>query len=431
MGKFRQFLLPLYVLILLSTGNHSIGSRISLESRSLIDKLSLWDMADGPHLRGANIIQMRVYPELDGTEFKGSGPVGPPFVQADFDRLAEFGANYVNISHPGLFTESPPYELDAGVQENLDNLLEMITRADLFAVITFRTGPGRNEFAIHPEEMGSWYPAHMLINTVWKNQAAQSAWREMWRHTAQRYRANPVVIGYDLMCEPNSNEYLDEWDPEEFYSRYGETLHDWNAMYPPIIDAIREVDTQTPILVGGMAYSAVEWLSYIETTSDQRTVYMFHQYAPIVYTHQRPSQNRTYPGEYDVDWDGEPDRFDRSWLDHLLHTVDDFASTHNVPSAVNEFGVNRWVPGGATFMRDLMELFEERGLNHALWVWAPSWEPYSTVIDDMNFRHGPDPNNHVDVSSSDLMDVILGFWNRNTLRPSTQKSKIKKSVIRR
>jgi hypothetical protein len=428
-GGRQQFLVLFCVLILWSTGTHSIPYGVPGKCDSSFSKMSLWNTADGTHLRGANIIQMRVYPELDGTEFKGPGPVGPPFTQEDFDRLAGFGANYVNISHPGLFTESFPYVLDEGVQENLDRLLEMITRADLFAVITFRTGPGRNEFAIHPEEMGSWYPEHMLINTVWKSSSVQRAWAEMWQHTAQRYRDNPVVVGYDLMCEPNSNEYLDEWDPDEFYKSYGDTLHDWNQMYPLIVEAIREVDVQTPILVGGMAYSAVEWLPYLKIMPDQYTVYMFHQYAPIVYTHQNPSQNRSYPGEYDVDWDGISDQFNRSWMDSLLQTVDNFVAENNVPSAVNEFGVCRWVPGGSVYMRDSMDLFEARGLNHALWVWDPSWEPYASEIDSFNFRHGPNPNNHVDVSSSDLMDVIVYFWSRNTLRPSTKKSK--KSVIRR
>ena len=40
------------------------------------DKWALW--TNGTQLRGANIYQRRVYPELDGPEFMGSGPVGPP-----------------------------------------------------------------------------------------------------------------------------------------------------------------------------------------------------------------------------------------------------------------------------------------------------------------------------------------------------------------
>jgi len=65
------------------------------------------------------------------------------YTQEDFDQLAALGANYVNISHPGLFIKTPPYTLDQDVQDNLDHLLDMIAQADMFAVISFRTGPGR------------------------------------------------------------------------------------------------------------------------------------------------------------------------------------------------------------------------------------------------------------------------------------------------
>ncbi len=107
-----------------------------------VDKWALWTR--GTQLRGANIYQRRVYPELDGPDFMGHDTVGPPYTQADFDRLAALGANYVNVSHPGLFAEAPPYALDEDIQDNLDHLLDAIAQADMFAVISFRTGPGRS-----------------------------------------------------------------------------------------------------------------------------------------------------------------------------------------------------------------------------------------------------------------------------------------------
>ena len=110
-----------------------------------------------------------------------------------------------------------------------------------------------------------------------------------------------------------------------------------------------------------------------------------------------------------------------SWLDNLLSTVDNFAARHSVPVAVpvavNEFGVVRWVPGAAEFMDDQMDLFEQRGLNHALWVWDPSWEPWTEEVNAFNFRHGSDPSDHADVASSDLVDVIVKYRGRNTIRP--------------
>ena len=69
----------------------------------------------------------------------------------------------------------------------------------------------------------------------------------------------------------------------------------------------------------------------------------------------------TYPGEFDLDWDGEPDTFDRAWLEDFLSILSDFQQEHGVPVAVNEFGVIRWVPNAADFMRDEMDIFEEDG----------------------------------------------------------------------
>jgi len=383
------------------------------------DKWALW--TNGTQLRGADVYQRRVYVELDGSEFMGPGPVGPPYTEADFDRLASWGANYVNISHPGLFSEGPPYELDERMEANLDRLLDLIARADMFAVISFRTGPGRSEFGLCClEEAGDWYDVGYLNDEIWRDEAAQAAWAAMWRHTAERYRGNSVVVGYDLMVEPNANEvWGDIWDPKTFYQEYEDSSYDWNRLFPQVTDAIREVDAETPILVGGMAYSAVDWMPYIRPSDDRRTVYVFHQYAPYQYTHQWPDDLALrYPDTFDADWDGEDDRFDRDWLDELLTAVDRFAGGHDVPVAVNEFGVVRWVPGASRFMEDQMALFEQRGLNYALWVWDPEWAPYVEENNAFNLRLGPDPENDVNVPN-DLMGVVQTYWGRNTVRPST------------
>ena len=381
-------------------------------------KWALWS-SGGTMLRGANIYQRRIYPEIDGVEWLGPGPLGAPYTQEDFNKLAAMGANYVNISHAGLYTDAVPYGVDNDSQTNLDNLLAMIENADMFAVISFRTGPGRNEFAIFPGE--DWY-GNYFINTVWTDQAAQDAWLAMWRYTAQRYKNSAVVVGYDLMVEPNSSDSSlgqTEFEPTDFYPTYANTLYDWNPLAARITTAIREVDADTPILVGSMGYSAVAWLPNVVPTGDSRTVYIVHQYAPYdIYTHQTPDGANSYPGYYDVNYDGEADTFDRNWLNGLLSRVDAFKATNNVPVSVNEFGVQRWVPGGDNFMDDIMDLFEGRGMNHALWYWQQSFLPMQAEENSFNFRAGPDPNNITDVQTSDLIEVIKKHWTKNTARPS-------------
>jgi hypothetical protein len=382
------------------------------------DKFSLW--TNGPHLRGANIWQRVRVADLDG-DLLGDGYIGPPYAQSDFDRLAALGANYVNLSIPGLFSERPPYVLDEGAQANLDSLLEMAARAGLFAVISFRTGPGRSDFTFYRDGAGEWFDPSLLIETVWTEQAAQDAWVEMWRYTAECYRANPIVVGYDLMVEPNADEVmLDLYDPADFYPRYAGTLYDWNQFYPRLVTAIRSVDTGTPILVNPMGWGSIPWLSALQPVQDERVVYAVHQYGPFQYTHQQPTDRRPYPGDFDVTWDNLPDRFDRDWLLTWLSPILAFREQTGAPVAVNEFGVVRWAPGAADFLRDEIEFFEQNGLNHALWVWEPTYEPWLTSLDidhAMFYPFGPDPNNLQDVENG-LMNVILDSWRKNTLRPS-------------
>jgi hypothetical protein len=381
------------------------------------DAWELW--TNGTQLRGANLWQRIVVPELDGPEFLGDAYVGPPVTQADFEALAALGANVVDLSHPGLFTERPPYVLDEQVQANLDRLIDMAAQADLFVVITFRTGPGRSDFTFYRDGAGDWFDADLLVESVWTDAAAQDAWVDMWRYTAERYRDVAVVVGYDLMCEPNGEGiFLDVYDPELFYPEHAGSLLDWNQFYPRIVEGIRQVDGETPILVSVQGWGAVRWLPALEPLEDPRTVYMVHQYEPQeMYTHQAPEGGNGYPGEFDVDYDGAADRFDRAWLEGLLAPVTAFQETHGRPVSVNEFGAERWVPDAAQFMDDQMGLFEELGMNYMLWAWDPAWEPWTSSSNGFNFLFGPDPDNVAPVDN-DLMSVIAGYWSRNSVRPS-------------
>ncbi len=384
-------------------------------SEPLKDKWSLW--INGTQLRGANIYQRQVMPDLDGEKFMGSDVYGPPYVQEDFDRLSALGANYVNIQLAGLYTIEPPYEVNDAAVANLDRLLAMIGRADMFAVITFHSGPGRSVFSIRRSGAGTSFDKDYVVENVWTDPDAQAAWAEMWRFTAERYKDNPIVVGYDLMCEPNSNALVNIWSPEDFQVDYGGSGYDWNSWMPNIISAIREVDPQTPILVSPNSYGNIHWLSYLKIVDAPKIVYAFHQYAPQQYTHQKTSDPLTYPGILDTDNNGILDVFDRTWLEDLLAIGGDFMASNNVPVVVNEYGVMRWAPGADVFLADETDIFEQYGWNYAVWMWYPSWETFVKIEKTFNFRLGPVIESNTDTQNS-MFTNIVNFWQRNTIRPS-------------
>lgn len=399
-----------YTLTVADSRGVTANDQVTVSTATQLDKFSLWKT--GVNLRGANVVQRHVYPDLDGPDFMGPGPLGPPYTQDDFNRLAAAGANFVDLSHTGLFTVSAPYIVDEDAQANMDRLIEMAAQANLFVVISFRSGPGRSEFALFGRD---WVPAQYMNDDVWSVPAAQQGWTAMWRHTADRYKDNPIVIGYDLMCEPDATAVLNVWDQNEFTALYAGTTYDWNVLHPMLTAAIRAVDTQTPILVGAENYSNVSWLPHLVPSSDSRTVYAVHSYSPMTYTHQAPPLALQYPGMMPVDEGGPPQMVDAAWLTGQLQPVRDFMARYETPVAINEFGVQRYQPGAADYLNDVLTALEDSGVNHALWLWASSWSPQGDV-DDFDLTHGPDPANHQLVPDNPLLQVIQGAWARNTVR---------------
>jgi hypothetical protein len=389
---------------------------ITLQSNMILTKWDLWTSGKSM-LRGANIWQSLVLPDVDA-DTKGYDRVGPPFNQEDFNQLAAQGANYVVLSIPGIFTENPPYQVDPEVQQNLDILLDMATKADLFVTIAFRTGPGRAEWSLCCKGGTEWIG--YFNDNVWKDAAAQQAWAEMWRITADRYRNHPAVAGYELMVEPDADDILLKiWNPNEFYPQYANTLYDWNQFYPKIVSAIREVDLETPIIVSGAGYGSIDWLPYLKPIADKKIVYDVHQYQPFdLYTHQGSKSNNSYPGNYDLNGDGQLESFDQKWLQEQFKKVINFSLQNNSPITVNEFGLERWVPNAPKYIFDQIEIFETQGWNYGIWEWSSSYRPFIQTVNRFNFRIGPDPANKINPVPNELMDTIKYFWQRNLLRPS-------------
>ncbi|MDA0322343.1 MAG: cellulase family glycosylhydrolase [Verrucomicrobia bacterium] len=388
------------------------GIFASAEEAPPFDKWSLW--SGTTQLRGANIWQTRSY---RGTyDYVERASVGPTFTQEEFDTLSKLGANYVQISHPGLFSEVPPYRRDTAAIENLDRLLSMIHKADMFAVIAFRSGPGRSEFTFVRGEVGDWYHKRQLDETIWDDKRRQDAWVDMCRFTAERYRENPVVVGYEFMVEPNGNVTdtgSGAGSPGAFYPEFAGTEHDWNLFYPRIIRAVRDVDPLAPLLIGPMGYSSVGWLPYLVKTKAERVVYVVHQYAPYSdYTHQGPSGQNTYPAP------AGSGSFNRSWIQQLLAPIVRWAEDQS-RIAITEFGVARWVPGADRFIDDQISLFEEHNWNHAIWVWHPATYPAAGFPGNMHIALGPAPDATRPAAASALLDALSKHWKKNRVRPST------------
>jgi aryl-phospho-beta-D-glucosidase BglC (GH1 family) len=335
-------------------------------------EIDLWNKGVAV-LRGANVYQGR---NIDNPGVFGDGP----FTQSDFDELAAAGANYVHVSHAGIFAEDAPYAIDQAAVENLDDIIDMAAAAGLYASIGFRSGPGRNDLSI----IDATDPR--AKHALWTSQAAQDAWVGMVKFAAERYRNDPTVVGLSVIVEPTAYSQHGFIGPEEFYAQFGGTLEDVNVLYARATAAIREVDANTPILLEPEGHGNISWLPFLRITGDPRTVYTVHDYTPFEFVHDGTGK---YPSR----------RFNKRKQRKLLGAVEAFGQANGVPVAVTEFGARDIDPTAWKYVRHRIATLDEIG-NWAVWNWQPAGfiDPFSV--------HNP----------SRIHDVVTAAWASNCTR---------------
>jgi hypothetical protein len=392
---------------------------------SIKHKIDLW-RGTSTYLRGANIWQ-----KVEDAQ------IAPPFAPQDLRDLKDWGANYVNISHPGIYgvhkiknreTGKKEYALDDALLTNLKNLITWANDEGLFVVVAFRTGPEREEKIFEAKDETP--PSKVFVDNE-----AQQAWCRMWLKAAQELSGYKNVVGYDLMVEPNTGGH-----PER-----------WNGLARRLVSQVRAADVETPILLEGADGGTPQALCELEPTicaaagehsggnvpnydPTLNLVYAVHQYEPTGYTQQTEGdwQFECKPGRNylkDIKGKPKPDKYvgfgpnEENMLRDEYRRLGEW-KRRGVPLAVNEFGVIRWAgrwekakpepePDADRFMKVQFELLEGLGVNHALWLWQTS---SCEGDDDFNFQHGQFFKDH-QPTDSNLGKAVRDNWHQNVLRP--------------
>ncbi|MEM7657465.1 MAG: cellulase family glycosylhydrolase [Bacteroidota bacterium] len=203
---------------------------------------------------------------------------------------------------------------------------------------------------------------------LWKQEAFRSAVLQYWTDLATRLKAQPAVVGYNLVNEPHPEVYygkFDFWDEgfSEWYQSVQGGPGDLNRFNREVVAAIREVDSLMPIVVESGLFGTPWAFTYLKPLEDERIIYSFHMYEPYPYTTKRINQGRFgYPGNLFIEGLGDTFTMNRENLAAFFDPVRAWATQHQIPANrlwVGEFGCNRHVEGVEAYLRDLIQVFNE------------------------------------------------------------------------
>jgi hypothetical protein len=302
---------------------------------------------------------------LRGVVFFPSGLVSAE--EKDYEDVARLNMNTVRVilQYKFFYEPSAPNSYKESAWKWLDSHVALARKHRLYLVLQMLDVEGAQFVPI------KGVPFNYRI---WEDRQLQDRFVRLWRVIAQRYKNETQIVGYSLFCEPVLSG----------------TVEQWSKLANRTIKEIREVDGNHIVFVERMygenqirrEVSGIDFPPEraFFLVNDRNVVYEFYFFERDEYTHQfapwradvqtsvhYPDQTMKIIYKEQAGLGQRTFSLDKDYLQFYLRRQTEFGKKHNVPMFVWGFGLLRNCfaedKGGATWLRDVTELFNAERLN--------------------------------------------------------------------
>ncbi len=317
------------------------------------------------------------------TQRKGANGCGGINHRAWFQAASELGLEFIRLSpvtwkaaqRDFLIGDADEY---TGIPEpDLEKLIQVLDIADscgVKIVLTMFGLPG----ARYRQHNDYKFDYRLWIDEKYQKQALQ-----FWKDLAKELKNHPAIVAYNPLNEPHparkdgfesgSKEF------EAWLEKNQDGTADLNRFNRRMVNAIREVDPDTPILLDCWFHACPDGMRYLQPLKDENIIYSFHFYEPWIFVTYRVNKDRfSYPAKMPVGGTDETQAWTLNTLRDRLQPVVDWAKRHTIPAnriAAGEFGCDRRVSGAKQYIGDLIDQFNARQWHWAFYSFrSPDWD---------------------------------------------------------
>lgn len=216
----------------------------------------------------------------------------------DVQFIKDAGFNVVRIpfSYRLFVGAGYPPALEGVGYRLLDRVIGWCREAGLYVILDMHAAPGGQTGSVMDDSWG--YPY------VYEDASSQELTVRLWRKLADRYKNEPIVIGYDLLNEPIAHHLdMEALNPQ------------LEPLYKRITRAIREVDPNHLIILEGTFWGSD--FSVFGPPFDPLLVYSFHKYW-VPPTREAIAPYLNFRDRYNVPlFMGESGEADNEWIRSL------------------------------------------------------------------------------------------------------------------
>jgi hypothetical protein len=255
---------------------------------------------------------------------------------------------------------------------------------------------------------------------LWRDEKYQSQALAFWTQLARKLRRHPAVVAYNPLNEPHPERGFGfDYPAKAGFAAWRVaakgTAADLDRFNRRVVEAIRSVDPETPILLDGAFYASPEGLGLMEPVTAGEVLYAFHFYDPWEYTAFRVNRGRyAYPDRMPAA-DGAIVRWTADVLRDRLAPVARWSREKGIPPrriVAAEFGVDRRVPGAERYLADLVPLLDQGGWHSAFYAfrgdgnWTGLDYELGTQKVDPRIWDAPDPERYKKRGDNPLWRIL-------------------------
>lgn len=284
--------------------------------------------------------------------------------EADIAQIAGWGMDHVRlpIDYMVLEDDENPFTYKEEGFTYVDRCIKWCEKYKLNIILDLHRAPGYAFYSLGD-------------NKLFESEYMQERYIKLWQEFTRRYKGYKDNLVFELLneiVEPDSNR--------------------WNKLSKKAVAAIRELDKDRIIIIGGNNYNSVNTLHELDLIEDNRLVYTFHFYEPHIFTHQKASWEPLLKNlEYEIMYPSGEDMYkaylsksedfkkqytfdktvDKEYLRRYLQPAIEFARERNCILYCGEYGVIEHAPieGSLKWHKDLSELLIEYGIGRAVWTY--------------------------------------------------------------
>ncbi|MEQ9607110.1 MAG: cellulase family glycosylhydrolase [Kiloniellaceae bacterium] len=226
---------------------------------------------------------------------------------------------------------------------------------------------------------------------LWRDRGYWEPAKAYWRDLARALAHHPAIAAYNIINEPapeRGTGLAEHTSPGDiarlgpWYAAHRGSAADLPAFYAEVIAAIRDVDSETPIMVDAGWYAQPGAFTYWPgPLPDDKVLYAFHMYEPYDFTsgsNFRKKKGLRYPGE--VPFGDASVMWDKAQSARHLAPFFEWAERQGIPPTrlvAGEFGCMRRNSGCQNYLSDLLDLFGSRGIHWAFYAFREdAWDGY-------------------------------------------------------